>query len=61
MRLRRLTEPYWVIPLEELSQDMRSILRIQWREFIHEIEDGEVGDQQRLIIFLERCLKRGAA
>ena len=49
------------IPLSELVPDMRRLLRLQWREFIHEIEDADGidyelirGDLATITVF-QRC------
>lgn len=34
-------EPVWSVPLEELSAGMKSMLHIQWSEFIRQLEDVE--------------------
>jgi hypothetical protein len=61
MKFRRLIDPYWFVPLEEMPLDMRRMLGIRWREFIHELEDAqrEAYDTTNVqsIIFLEVCLK----
>jgi hypothetical protein len=36
-------KPEWVIPLDEIAGDMNRMLRIQWKEFIHELDDVERG------------------
>jgi len=50
-----------VLSLSELPLDMKRILSIQFREFIHHIEDAEdentMEHNPRVIHFLERCLK----
>jgi len=44
MRIARFknTQSEWYIPLPELASDMKRVLRIQWREFVHEVEDAEI-------------------
>jgi hypothetical protein len=58
-------QPEWDIPLPELAPDLKRILRMQWREFIHEIEVAEGADNQRIrtdlaiINMFERSYKAG--
>ena len=37
----KFNKPEWSVPLDEVSKDIRRMLWIQWREFIHELEDLE--------------------
>jgi len=46
MKLRRLNEPYWIVPLEEVQRDMRRMLRVQWREFIHLLDEADEVDNK---------------
>lgn len=32
-------EPIWTVPIDELSDGIRRLLRMQWRVFIHELDD----------------------
>lgn len=52
------------IRLESLDTDLRRMLSIQFREFIHHIEDQEpdnsIEASPRVIRFLERCLRDAA-
>ena len=32
-------KPLWSIPVNELSIDIKRMLRMQWREFINQIDD----------------------
>ena len=41
-------QPEWDTPLPELAPVVKKALRIQWREFIHEIEDGEALYNERV-------------
>ncbi|MBX9691801.1 MAG: hypothetical protein K2Z81_05410 [Cyanobacteria bacterium] len=34
-------QPEWSVPLDELSIDMKRMLRVQWREFIRGLEVGD--------------------
>jgi hypothetical protein len=46
MRVLRFkdNQPEWDIPLAELEPAIKKALRLQWREFIHEMEDAEAID-----------------
>jgi hypothetical protein len=52
------------VDLSELSPDMRRMLTVQFKEFIHHIEDtqadNELEHNPRVINFLERCLRDAA-
>jgi hypothetical protein len=39
-------QPEWNTPLRELAPVMKQALRMQWREFIHEIQDAEELDNE---------------
>lgn len=53
-----------VINLSDLPLDLRRALTIQFKEFIHHIEDvqaeNELPHNPRVIHFLERCLREAA-
>lgn len=53
-----------VCNLADLPLDLRRVLTIQFKEFIHHIEDvqgdNELPHNPRVINFLERCLKDAA-
>lgn len=53
-----------VVHLSELPLDLRRVLKIQFKEFIHHIEDvqgeHELPHNPRAISFLEKCWKRAA-
>jgi hypothetical protein len=53
-----------VIDLASLPLDLRRVLSIQFREFIHHIEDAQPDNAMehspRVIGFLERCFKDAA-
>ncbi len=34
--------PEWTVPLDELSDDLRRMLNLQWREFIHGLDSLSV-------------------
>jgi hypothetical protein len=50
--------------LSQLPRDLRRVLSVQFREFIHHIEDtqddSELESNPRVISFLERCYKDAA-
>lgn len=50
-----------VIELSELTLDLKRVLSIQFREFIHHIEDAQgehsLEHNPRVISFLENCYK----
>ncbi len=50
MRVLRFknNQPEWDMPLPELAPVIKQALRLQWREFIHEIEDTEALDNKRI-------------
>lgn len=59
-------QPEWLIPLNELSTDMKHVLRLQWREFINELGDvdersfRDQGDSQ-VIAMLEKAFAAPAS
>jgi hypothetical protein len=59
----RVTEEM-VLNLSELPLDLRRVLTIQFKEFIHTIEDvqgeNELPHNPRVINFLEECWRRAA-
>jgi hypothetical protein len=65
MRILRFknNQPEWEVPLPELAPEVKSALRIQWREFIHEVEDAEGTDNERIranfttVMMFERAYK----
>ncbi|HEY9791753.1 MAG TPA: hypothetical protein V6D22_15220 [Candidatus Obscuribacterales bacterium] len=64
MKSRRLNEPHWSVPLEELAPDLKRMLNIQWREFMHHMQDPQAMitapavDYKRE--YLEACWERAA-
>lgn len=55
---------YEPVQLSELSLDLKRVLTVQFKEFVHHIEDVE-GDaamphNPRIISFLERCYSKAA-
>lgn len=38
MKFRRMSDPYWSVPLEELAPSLKLMLNLQWREFIAQID-----------------------
>jgi hypothetical protein len=55
---------YDVVKLTELPPELRRALSIQFKEFIHHIEDvqreDELSHNPRVLNFLERCYRRAA-
>jgi hypothetical protein len=53
-----------VVDLSELALDLRRVLTIQFKEFIHHIEDvqgeNDLPHNPRVVNFLERCLREAA-
>ncbi|MBZ0186623.1 MAG: hypothetical protein K8F91_10275 [Candidatus Obscuribacterales bacterium] len=51
-------EPIWTVPLNELSAGLKRLLRMQWREFINELNDVvEFHIDPEVLAMLERTLK----
>lgn len=52
------------VSLDKLALDLRRMLSVQWREFVHHIEDHEsepvFETNSRVVNFLERCWVRAA-
>ncbi len=55
--IRQYVKLEWAVQLNELSSDMRRILRIQWREFINEIVDAERDLQLRKVIQIRNVIQ----
>lgn len=55
---------YEVVRLHELPLALRRALAVQFKEFIHHIEDAqsehELPHNPRILNFLERCYRRAA-
>lgn len=53
-----------VVSIDKLALDLRRMLSVQWREFVHHIEDHEAEPvlvtNPRVVNFLERCWTRAA-
>ncbi len=55
--IRQYVKPELAVQLNQLSSDMRRILRIQWREFINEIIDAERDLQLRKVIQIRNVIQ----
>lgn len=60
----RDSKKWTVCSLEQLPLDLKRVLSVQFREFIHHIEDAQketdLSHNLRVVNFLERCLDQAA-
>jgi hypothetical protein len=40
MKIRRMNDPNWTVPLEELEPSIKLALNIQWRDFIEQLDNA---------------------
>jgi hypothetical protein len=60
----RSADHFEPVQISELPLDLRRVLTIQFKEFVHHIEDvegeGVLPHNPRVVNFLERCYRKAA-